>query len=263
MLKSKAKIRLFVDGPLAAGLDLTLGDAPTHYLAHVMRIGTGETVLLFNGRDGEWACPVVNIGKNLCVVSVERRTRAQRREDGPWLAFAPVKKTAVDFIAEKATELGVSRLCPTFTERTAVSRINVGRLRANAIEAAEQSERLSVPEVMDAVSLRDLLADWPSGRTLFIMHGRGRGLPIAERFSAFQSPSDGPRALAPGFLIGPEGGFGPSELDRALELPFVSVIEMGPRVLRCETAALAALACWQAMAGDWRERRQPLNSGNR
>ncbi len=154
MLKSKPKIRLFVDIPLAAGSDLNLDDAPAHYLAHVMRVRAGESLLLFNGRDGEWMATVDTIAKNRCAVSVDTRTRAQHPEHGPWLAFAPVKKTAVDFIAEKATELGVSRLCPTYTSRTAVSRVNVGRLRANAIEAAEQSERLSVPDVMDPVPLK-------------------------------------------------------------------------------------------------------------
>lgn len=254
MLKLKPKIRLFVDSPLAPGLDLTLDGGATHYLAHVMRVPIGESLLLFNGRDGEWLSTVVKIGKNMCVISVELQTRAQHPEHGPWLAFAPVKKAAVDFIAEKATELGVSRLCPTFTSRTAVNRVNVNRLRANTIEAAEQSERLSVPDVSDPVSLENLLSDWPSERTLFIMHGRGRGQPIAEHFLTIRSASEGIQTLSPGFLIGPEGGFGPSELDLAAELPFVSVIEMGPRVLRCETAALAALACWQAIAGDWRER---------
>lgn len=254
MLKSKPKIRLFVDNPLAPGMDLTLNGAPAHYLAHVMRVQTGESLLLFNGCDGEWMCRVMKIGRNICAVSVEFQTRAQHSEHGPWLAFAPVKKTAIDFIAEKATELGVSRLCPTFTSRTAVNRVNVNRLRANTIEAAEQSERLSVPDVMDPVSLEDLFSDWPSDRTLFIMHGRGRGRPVADHFLAIQSASEGPQAFSPGFLIGPEGGFSPSELDLAAELPFVSMIEMGPRVLRCETAALAALACWQAIAGDWRER---------
>jgi len=260
MLKSKPKIRLFVDSPLAPGPDLILTDAPAHYLAHVMRVRAGESVLLFNGRDGEWVCTVGKIGKNLCAVSVNTQTRAQRPEHGPWLAFAPVKKTAVDFIAEKATELGVSRLCPTFTSRTAVSRVNVGRLRANAIEAAEQSERLSIPDVMEPVPLADLLSHWLPERPLFVLHGRDRGQPVAEHFLTIDSGPEGRQALPPGFLIGPEGGFSSSELDLAAELPFVSIIEMGPRVLRCETAALAALACWQAMAGDWR---QPRNSSIR
>lgn len=254
MLKSKPKIRLFVDSPLAPHMDLTLDDAQAHYLANVMRIRAGEAVSLFNGRDGEWMCVVHKVGKNLCAVSVELQARAQHPEDGPWLAFAPVKKTAVDFIAEKATELGVSRLCPTFTSRTAVNRVNVNRLRANAIEAAEQSERLSVPDVMDPVSLEELLSHWPPERPLFVLHGRGRGQPVAERFLAIRDAPEGRQAPPPGFLIGPEGGFSPMELDLAVELPFVSIIEMGPRVLRCETAALAALACWQAMAGDWHER---------
>ncbi len=257
MLKSKPKIRLFVDNPLAPGLNLTLDDAPAHYLANVMRTQTGDRVLLFNGRDGEWACTVGKIGKTLCAVSVEAQTRAQHPEHGPWLAFAPVKKTAVDFIAEKATELGVSRLCPTFTSRTAVNRVNVNRLRANAIGAAEQSERLSIPDVAEPVTLADLLSHWPPDRPLFVLHGRGGGQPIAAHFLEILSVPERRQTPPPGFLIGPEGGLSPSELDLAAELPFVSTIVMGPRVLRCETAALAALACWQAIAGDWHGPRQP------
>jgi 16S rRNA (uracil1498-N3)-methyltransferase len=260
MLKSKPKIRLFVESPLGPGTDLTLGEAQTHYLANVMRIHAGDTLLLFNGRDGEWVSSVARIAKNHCSVSVDHQTREQRPEDGPWLAFAPVKKSAVDFIAEKATELGAARLCPTFTSRTAVSRVNVDRLRANAIEAAEQSERLTVPEVMEPVTFEHLVSRWPSDRPLFILHGRDRGQPVFERFTAIEPAPGGRQPPPPGFLIGPEGGFSPSELDLASELPFASVIEMGPRVLRCETAVLAVLACWQAIAGDWRARRAPRNS---
>jgi len=253
MVKSKPKIRLFVDKPLAPGLDLALDAAPAHYLANVMRVQTGDGVLLFNGRDGEWSCSVGKIAKNRCTVSVDAQTRVQQSEDGPWLAFAPVKKTAVDFIAEKATELGVSRLCPTFTSRTAVKRINGDRLRANAIEAAEQSERLSVPDVMETVTFADLLSHWPPERPLFVLHGRGGGRPIAAQFLDILSEPERLQTLPPGFLIGPEGGLSPSELDLAAKLPFVSTLAMGSRVLRCETAALAALACWQAIAGDWHE----------
>jgi len=263
MLKSQPKIRLFVDNSLKSGIDLTLDAAQAHYLAHVMRVRSDDSVLLFNGHDGEWMCRVARIGRKLCSVSVERQTRKPQPEQGPWLAFAPVKKNAVDFIAEKATELGASRLCPLFTSRTAVNRINVRRLRANAIEAAEQSERLTVPDVMDPVPFEDLVSRWPADRALFILHGRGHGRPVFEHFSAIRSTSMERQSCPPGFLIGPEGGLSSSELDLAANLPFVSVIEMGPRVLRCETAALAVLACWQAIAGDWRERPGPQYSSNR
>ncbi len=263
MLKSKTKIRLFVESPLKPGLDLTLDEAQAHYLAHVMRVRSGDSLSLFNGRHGEWMSHVARIGKNICSVFVERQTRKQQPEQGPWLAFAPIKKTAVDFIAEKATELGSSRLCPVFTSRTAVTRINVRRLRANAIEAAEQSERLTVPDVMDPVPFEDFISRWPSERALFILHGRGQGQPVFEHFAAIRSVSTRRQSCPPGFLIGPEGGFSPSELDLAGNLPFVSVIEMGPRVLRCETAAMAVLACWQAIAGDWRERPGPQDSSIR
>jgi 16S rRNA (uracil1498-N3)-methyltransferase len=260
MPNSKPKIRLFVESSLKPAIDVTVDEAQAHYLAHVMRVRSGESLLLFNGRDGEWMSRVTNIGKNLCSVSVERQTRNQQSEQGPWLAFAPVKKNAVDFIAEKATELGASRLCPIFTSQTAVTRVHVRRLRANAIEAAEQSERLTVPDVMDPAPFDDLVFRWPADRTLFILHGRGQGLPVFDQFAAIRSASSAWQSYPPGFLIGPEGGLSPSELDLAANLPFVSVIEMGPRVLRCETAALAVLACWQAIAGDWRERPGPQDS---
>ena len=165
-----------------------------------------------------------------------------------WLLFAPIKRARIDWLAEKATELGVSALLPVWTARTQVERLNLERLRARAVEAAEQSERLSVPEIRPPEALERMLAGWPADRWLIVCDESGGGEPIAEVTA--QLPSR-PMAL----LVGPEGGFDQTELDALGKLPFVSRIRLGPRVLRAETAALAALAVFQAIAGDWRHGR--------
>ena len=236
--------RLFVKAALATGTTLELGPDQAHYARRVMRLGAGDEVSLFNGVDGEWRALIEDTGKGRCTLRVAGQTRPQVPEPGPWLAFAPLKKTAMDFVAVKATELGVSRLLPVFTRNTAATRVNVERLGANACEAAEQCGRLTVPEVADAVALEDLAAAWPEGRRLYL--AARHASPIAEVL-ARQGAGD------LGFLVGPEGGFAPTELDAIGDLPFVSAVGLGPRVMRAETAALAALACLQALAGDWRD----------
>ena len=177
-----------------------------------------------------------------------------RRQDstpGPWLAFAPVKKARTDFIVEKGTELGVSRLWPIFTRHTATQRVNTARLRATAIEAAEQCGRLSIPDVSDPSNLDRLMAEWPADRDLLVLDETGGGRPLAE--VAAEAGAGPP----PGFLIGPEGGFARTELDELANRSFVTLVGLGPRILRAETAALSALACWQAVAGDWRFQAAP------
>ncbi len=235
--------RLFVKAALAEGTSLELGPDQAHYARHVMRLGAGDTIFVFNGVDGEWRALIEDAGKGRCTLRLAGQTRPQVPEPGPWLAFAPLKKTAMDFVAVKATELGVSRLMPVFTLNTAATRVNVERLGANACEAAEQCGRLTVPEVADAVPLEELAAAWPEGRRLFLA---ARDAPPIADILAWQGAGDC------GFLVGPEGGFAPSELDAMRDKPFVSAVGLGPRVLRAETAALAALACLQALAGDWR-----------
>ena len=246
MSSSRTKARLFVTGDLLAGNAVALAPAQAHYVNHVMRLGVGDGVAVFNGRDGEWSACIVETGKGRCSVELADRVRRQRREPDLWLLFSPIKKAALDFVVEKATELGVSRLCPVFTQRTVVGRINADRMRANAIEAAEQCERLSVPDVAEPVHLDRLIAHWPEQRPMLVMDETGTGRPIAE---VLETSAAGPC----GILVGPEGGFARSELDALRKLASVTLVGLGPRILRADTAAVSALACWQALLGDWRD----------
>jgi 16S rRNA (uracil1498-N3)-methyltransferase len=215
-----------------------------------MRRGDGAPLLLFNGRDGEWRATLAPRGKKAAAAAVGERTREQAAEPDLWLCFAPIKRARIDTIAEKATELGVALLQPVLTRHTAVERVNVERLRANATEAAEQTERLSVPEVRKPVELAKLLADWPADRRLLMADETGGGPPIAE---ALRALDDTARAAPWAILIGPEGGFAADELAAVRRMKNVTAVGLGPRILRADTAALAALACWQAVVGDWRK----------
>lgn len=247
MIETRAKTRLFVDAALAGGAAVELSPDQSRYLGGVLRMAPGDAVDVFNGRDGEWRTRIDVLRKSRCVLAAETCLRAQTPERGPWLAFAPLKKTATDFVIEKATELGVERLMPVVSAYTQSARVNVERLAANAREAAEQCGRLTVPAIDDAVPLAALLADWPSARRLLVMDETGAGTPIADAVAAEQ------RGAALGVLVGPEGGFAPSELDALSKLSFVTRVGLGPRILRAETAAMAALSCVQAWAGDWRD----------
>jgi 16S rRNA (uracil1498-N3)-methyltransferase len=238
-------IRLFVESDLAAGASLALDTAQTHYVMHVLRRGVSDVVHLFNGRDGEWRARIERANRNACSVTLLDQVRAQAPEPDLWLAFAPVKRAPIDAIATKATELGVAALCPVLTQHTAVTRVNVQRLRANAIEAAEQCGRLTVPEVHEPMALGDLLAQWPADRSLMLCDETGSAPSVAD---ALAGRTGGKWAV----LIGPEGGFAQSELDAVGKLPFVTAVGLGPRLLRADTAAIAALACLQALVGDWR-----------
>jgi 16S rRNA (uracil1498-N3)-methyltransferase len=239
--------RLYVAAGLAPGIEVALEPGQTHYLRSVLRFGAGAVIAVFNTTHGEWLCRVAEIGKGATRLTVERQLRQPEPECEPdlWLLFAPIKRTPLDWLIEKATELGVADLLPVWTARTQVERINVERLRAHAVEAAEQSERLSVPELRAPQRLDRLLAAWPSARRLIVCDETGAGEPISD--AAARLPP-GPVAL----LVGPEGGFDETELDALGKLSFVTRVGLGPRVLRAETAALAAVAVLQAIAGDWR-----------
>lgn len=238
--------RLFIEQPLAAGQPVALGASQSNYLGNVMRLGAGDEVLLFNGRDGEWTARIGRIGKKKGDVVVKEQTRPQEQEAGPWLAFAPLKKPRTAFLVEKATELGASRLCPVFTRHTNSARVNSERMRAHAIEAAEQCRRLSVPDIDAGKPLDQFIDGWPRKRRLLVLDESGGGAPIAECLSSLRAASGG-LYFDCGFLCGPEGGFEEGELDLLRKLDFVSSIDLGPRILRAETAALSALACWQAL----------------
>jgi 16S rRNA (uracil1498-N3)-methyltransferase len=240
--------RLYVDdADLSEDGRVTLSAPQAHYLRSVMRRTPGDAVILFNGRDGEWRAALDSVAKSHATAICRDRLRPQPTdgETGPWLLFAPLKRGPVDLLAEKATELGVSRLQPVTTRLTTAARVNAARLRALAIEAAEQCRRLDVPTVTDPLPLARLAEDWPAGRTLFVLAEHGEAVPAT---AAFAAHAGGPAAL----LVGPEGGLAGAELDGLRHLPFVTCVRLGPRVLRAETAAIAGLTLWQAVAGDWR-----------
>jgi len=252
----RADVRLHVAASLAAGETLRLDERQSHYLLRVMRLVPGDPVGLFNGRDGEWLARIEDRAKAGCALTPVERLAGQREEDGPWLAFAPLKKDALDVLVEKATELGVGRLLPVTTQRTQGSRVNVGRLGLQAIEAAEQCGRLTVPAVDAPIPLAGLGGVWPAGRRLLLLDETGAGVPLAEVLAAWPAEAGGA-----GFVCGPEGGFAAEELDGLGKLPFAVRVGLGPRILRAETAALSALACWQAWRGDWRD--HPAARGGR
>ena len=238
------RTRLYVTDPLAAGATLSLDDRAAHYLRTVLRLDAGAELALFNGRDGEWRARIAAAAKRATTVELLARTRPQAPEPDVWLLFAPVKRARIDLIVEKATELGVTRLLPVITRRTIVTRVNVERLVATAIEAAEQCERLSVPAVDDPAPLDVVLARWPDERRLLVGDEGGGGVPLREAASAVGAA---PWAL----LVGPEGGFEPGELDGLRQFQFVTPVGLGPRVLRADTAVTAALAVVQSSIGDW------------
>ena len=238
------KTRLYVTANLGAGVTVTLDEGQAHYLLHVLRAKSGNLVALFNGRDGEWLAEISQAGKRGVTATCHKQTQPQAETPDIWLAFAPVKKTPSDYLVQKATELGVSVLLPVFTRRTVVSRVNQERMLANAIEAAEQSGRLSVPDVREDVSFEKFLAGWPKERRLLFCDEGGDAKAMTQ---AARESRGGSTAI----LTGPEGGFDPEERAALRALPFVTPVTLGPRILRADTAALAALAIWQSVGGDW------------
>jgi 16S rRNA (uracil1498-N3)-methyltransferase len=246
----KTLTRLFVPDSLAADQPVSLSAAQAHQLLHVQRCRDGDQVQLFNGRDGEWRAQLV-LGKREARAIPLVQTRRQHSSPDIQLLFAPIKHARLDFLIEKATELGVGMLQPVLTERTQVGRVNPGKLWETAREAAEQCERLDVPVVAAPQKLSALLDNWPAGRPLFVCAEAGEAIPAAQAFGDHQGPA--------AILIGPEGGFAPAELDTLRSCPFVRPVGLGPRILRAETAALAALSLWQVRNGDGDKfPRQPL-----
>ncbi|GAB4265456.1 MAG: 16S rRNA (uracil(1498)-N(3))-methyltransferase [Pararhodobacter sp.] len=236
----RPKVRLYLEHPLGKGQHVDVSQDQAHYLLNVMRLRENDVVALFNGRDGEWAARLVDTGKKRATLRVESPTAPQQRPPDLWLLFAPIKKARTDFIVEKAVELGVARIQPVQTEFTNAERIRRDRLQAHAVEAAEQSGGTFVPEVAELESLRRVLARWPEGRVLWWADEGLAGGALAE-------PAPAPAAI----LIGPEGGFSPTERARLAALPFVRRLSLGPRILRADTAAVSALTLWQARHGDW------------
>jgi 16S rRNA (uracil1498-N3)-methyltransferase len=244
--------RLYVEQPLAAGAIVAADERTHHYLRNVMRRSAGHDVVLFNGRDGEFEAEIAALDKRKADLRVMRLRRAQDQVPDVILCFAPLKKDAIDFLIEKGTELGVAAFQPMVTRRTVAHRLNLARLRANAIEAAEQTQRLTVPEVHAPLSFDALLTGWQPSRRIVLCAEAGPALPIADGLTALTLHVSPPNAWA--IFCGPEGGFHVSELDRLRNLPFVTPVGLGPRILRADTAALAALAVFQVILGDGKAR---------
>jgi 16S rRNA (uracil1498-N3)-methyltransferase len=247
-MSERGVARVYVTEPLAAGAVLDLAPGQAHHLRTVLRLGAGTAIAAFNGSDGEWICRLTATGRNRVALTVERRTRPAEAEADLWLVFAPIKRARLDWLVEKATELGARALLPVWTQRTQTERLNLERLRAHAVAAAEQSERLSVPELHEPQALDRVLGSWQPERRLIVCDETGGGEPIG---AAVARLGAGPMAL----LTGPEGGFAETELDALGKLSFVTRVGLGPRVLRADTAALAALAVVHAITGDWRRAR--------
>ncbi len=243
-MSDRPKIRLHVDHPLGPGQTVDLSRDQANYLFNVMRLGPGAEVALFNGRDGEWRAVVAEAGKRGGSLSCVEQTAPLLLPPDLWLLFAPIKKARTDFIVEKAAEMGAARILPVQTEFTNAERIRQDRLQAHAIEAAEQCGGTFVPEVAELQRLDRMLDDWPEDRQMIYADEALAG--AAEALSA------APRATRWAILIGPEGGFSEPERARLRALPFVTPVSLGPRILRADTAAVAALTLFQSTRGDWR-----------
>ncbi|MEH6833372.1 MULTISPECIES: 16S rRNA (uracil(1498)-N(3))-methyltransferase [Falsihalocynthiibacter] len=238
----KAKIRLYVEQGLGVGQSIPLDRDQAHYLFGVMRQPVGSYIALFNGRDGEYLARIVEAGKRGGVLECETQSRLLQMPPDLWLCFAPIKKARTDFIVEKAAEMGAMRICPIQTEFTNSERIRRDRLQAHAVEAAEQCGGTYVPEVADLQRLDRLLDAWPADRNIMFcdenLAGSGEvlGKATGDKWA---------------ILIGPEGGFSEAERNRLHALPFTHAVSLGPRILRADTAAVAALTLWQTHLGDW------------
>ena len=237
----KSLPRLFVRQPLSEGISVALDTGQANYLGNVLRMGVGAELLLFDGRSGEWLARISEAAKRRMTLAVERRTREPEHIPDVWLAFAPVKRAQTDWLVEKATELGAARLVPVMTQRTLAERVRLDRLESIAIEAAEQCGRTRLPDIAEPVSLKQLLAERDAARTLYFAD-EGGGERAADAFKG------GPVLI----LTGPEGGFTDDERAAIRAAPNAVAISLGPRILRAETAALAALTAYMALAGDWR-----------
>jgi 16S rRNA (uracil1498-N3)-methyltransferase len=248
MMQLSQIFRLFVNSSLHKEACIDLSSIQKHYVLNVMRLKSGNRVSLFNGCDGEWGGVLESKNKKNCSVTVITQIRCQINEPGPWLAFSPIKKTRTNFIVEKATELGAEYICPVFTKNTNSTRIKISRMRMLAIGASEQCRRLTVPNIASPKSLEEFIKWWPKERRLFVLDESGAGQPIIKALGDLRS---GVNSLFKecGFLIGPEGGFDAEEMEALRNLDFVFGLDLGPRILRSETAALSAIACWQAFVG--------------
>ena len=249
--------RMYLDAPLAAGGEVALNRDQANHLLNVLRLKRGGTVLVFNGRDGEWRASLAGSGKKQLTAQLDERVREQPRATDLHFLFAPLKHARLDYLVQKAVELGVSRLRPVTTQHTQVARINLGRMRANVIEAAQQCGVLNLPEVAEPAAFRTIASADPGRLLVFCDEDAEVKDPVAALAAARPSaiallPAEAARAPLPlAVLIGPEGGFAEDEREILLKRPSVLRLSLGPRILRADTAAVAALALVQAVLGDW------------
>lgn len=241
--------RLWIAHDLAAGGEIALTREQSNYLRNVLRMGDGDNILVFNGHDGEWRARLRPVGKRDGVLELESQTRPQDAPPNLIYLFAPLKRARLDYMVQKAVEMGVGRLMPVLTRRTVAERVNLQRMRANAIEAAEQCGILSLPDIEEPQQLAAVLEDWPDDLPLVFCDEAAtvtNPLDTLQRLKAGRPP-DGKIAV----LVGPEGGFDPAERQQLLRLPFVIPLSLGPRIMRADTAAVAVLALINAALGDW------------
>lgn len=237
--------RLFTPEPLVEGQEIVLPADQSRYLTRVMRLEPGAIVRAFNGQDGEWQCKLSGSPKSAQLIPM-KQTRQQSTGPDLSLLFAPIKKARTDFIVEKATELGVRSIQPVFTDYCQTNRVRIDRFESLAIEAAEQTERMDVPNISEARALSKVLSEWNSNRPLIFCDESAEAAPMAKYSKQLhEKPA--------GLLIGPEGGFSPKERQMLRSLEFVIPITLGPRILRAETAVVSALTLWQSLVGDWQK----------
>ena len=236
--------RLYMAESFSENAEMSLLEKDVHYLVNVLRKKEGDTLRVFNGRDGEWLAEIFSLSKRYGDLRIIKQLRKPQPAPDIWLCFAPVRKHRNTFIIEKATELGVAKLQPVITQRTQFPRLKIDKMRAQIIEAAEQTERLDLPIAEVPISLTEMLSGWDSkGRTLIFADEGGDAKPALEALQTLSAPA--------AILIGPEGGFDDKEREMLRSKPYVTPVSLGPRILRADTAALSLLTLWQAAQGDW------------
>ncbi len=236
-----------MENQLIDGCMIDLNTDQSHYLRNVLRLKINDNVILFNGIDGEWLAQIDKIAKKCCSLILLEQLRPQKNTADIWLLFAPIKKTRLSLLIEKATELGITHILPTITQYSNIANMRISKMQTTAIEAVEQCERLDIPKISNPCHIDDIINSWDRARIIYVCAEFGQTTPITKMLTSHKT------GIKAAFFIGPEGGFSKLELEKLAINPFVKFIGLGPRILRAETAAIAAISCWQAICGDWQE----------